>query len=188
VASSRRGRERQRQRQQRPAQQRAASSRHSCRRRSCRRSAVAAHRYSDVAVGSGSAAASSEQLATVTSASACQSLRRGRLKTRARWLDDKKWHASTACSTKYGRIYVICCQDDMRRSVPHSEAHDATAAARYPMQYCIMLLCRSKTSSWRPLLKSRWAPARVAAGRAWCLRSLPPGSTGFSAACGPTAF
>ena len=35
--------------------------------------------------------------------------------------------------TKYGRIYVICCQDDMRRSVPHSEAHDATAAARYPM-------------------------------------------------------
>ena len=32
--------------------------------------------------------------------------------------------------TKYGRIYVICCQDDMRRSVPHSEAHGATAAAR----------------------------------------------------------
>jgi hypothetical protein len=35
-------------------------------------------------------------------------------------------------TTKYGRIYVICCQDGMRRSVPHSEAHDATAAARYP--------------------------------------------------------
>ena len=25
------------------------------------------------------------------------------------------------------------CQDDKRRSVPHSEAHDATATARYPM-------------------------------------------------------
>eukprot|EP01046_Picozoa_sp_COSAG06_P075350 COSAG06_NODE_23497_length_689_cov_11.755932_1_plen_95_part_10 len=36
--------------------------------------------------------------------------------------------------TKYGCIYVKCSgQDDKRRSVPHSEAHDATAAARYPM-------------------------------------------------------
>jgi hypothetical protein len=26
--------------------------------------------------------------------------------------------------TKYGCIYVICCQDGKRRSVPHSEAHD----------------------------------------------------------------
>jgi hypothetical protein len=40
---------------------------------------------------------------------------------------------STPSTTKYGRTYVNCCQDDMRRSVPHSEAHDATAAARYPM-------------------------------------------------------
>jgi hypothetical protein len=42
--------------------------------------------------------------------------------------------------TKYGRIYVICCQDDMRRSVPHSEAHDATAAARYPFYTGVQLV------------------------------------------------
>ncbi len=35
--------------------------------------------------------------------------------------------------TKYGCIYVMRCQDDKRQSVPHSEAHDATATARYPM-------------------------------------------------------
>eukprot|EP01046_Picozoa_sp_COSAG06_P010303 COSAG06_NODE_561_length_14287_cov_13.422047_9_plen_192_part_00 len=29
--------------------------------------------------------------------------------------------------------YVIRCQGDKRQSVPHSEAHDATATARYPM-------------------------------------------------------
>ena len=34
---------------------------------------------------------------------------------------------------------MSCSQDDKRRSVPHSEAHDATATARYPMlNVCIM--------------------------------------------------
>ena len=36
-------------------------------------------------------------------------------------------------STKCGCITVTCCQDDQKRSVPHSGAHDATATARYPM-------------------------------------------------------
>ena len=47
-------------------------------------------------------------------------------------------------NAKYGRIYglyVICCQDDMRRSVPRSEAHDATAAARYVNTICNYYTC-----------------------------------------------
>ena len=33
---------------------------------------------------------------------------------------------------------LICCHDDKKRSVPHSEAHDATATARYPMPSTVL--------------------------------------------------
>ena len=36
--------------------------------------------------------------------------------------------------TKYGRIYVIYCQGDMRRSVPYSEAHHATVNSQWCMR------------------------------------------------------
>ena len=55
--------------------------------------------------------------------------------------------------TKYGRIYVICSQGDMRRSVPHSEAHDATA-------YCTAWPVRVVARTLPQLARHRAAPQR----------------------------